>query len=182
MKRAERILSRLTIGVLGGWFAASAVYQIPKPPFLWLRKWDLFFLIPEWKFFAPRPGTADYYLLYREQLGDGSLTDWTQAPLMQHRSWTQGIWNPAKREEKALVDIVSDLAREARYVIDSPELTWTWLQGTAAYLALLNFVSFDMPHANSSEYCQFLLMMRDNSGDRSSAPSPVILSQLHRLC
>ena len=98
------------------WFFLSVLGQAQatqrhRSRFQWVRRWDWFNLIPTWTFFAPRPAWTDYYLLYRDKLTDGRLTPWTEVILIQDRRWWHFLWNPAKHERKALVDMVRMLAR-----------------------------------------------------------------------
>ena len=127
-------------------------------------------LIPHWTFFAPVPGTADYFLLYRDQLLDGSLTDWRELPLCDSRKPWHCFWNPGKREKKALFDLTSALMREA--LMDPVEAT----QISVPYLVLLAHVS-GLPRAYAGQGTQFLLMMSDAGGE----PKPIFTSAVHAL-
>src|SRR5205814_9921314 len=98
---------RLLIGVFSLWLLLSLAVYIPAVGPV-IRRYDWFALVPEWKFFAPAPAQHDYHLLYRDRLSGGCLTDWTEIKPLRERRWWNLVWNTAKRENKALVDIVSE--------------------------------------------------------------------------
>jgi hypothetical protein len=134
-----------------------------------IRKWDFLALIPQWNFFAPRPAQHDFLLLYRDQLEDGNLTDWTQVASITQRSGLSIIWNPAKRENKALFDVVTDLAAQISVSISMLELS-------VPYLTLLNYIS-SMPRFGPAVFTQFLLMRCGHAQE----PEALYISKLHSL-
>lgn len=119
-----------------GWLGLSAICQIPCGFTRRLRVMDLAGLVPHWTFFAPTPGTCDYYLLYRDdQLLDSSLTAWREISLCDNRRPWHLLWNPRKREKKALFDLTTALLREVQ--LEHLET----IQLSVPYLALLTYVS-----------------------------------------
>lgn len=134
-----------------------------------IRQHDLFMLIPEWRFFAPMPAQGDFHLLYRDRFHDGGLTYWTEVqPQTKRRRWNI-VWNPGKRERKALFDAINELTSHGPKAIE----------GSFAYLTLLNHVS-TIPRSASPEYTQFLLMT-SYGRDPEREPDVVLISGFHAL-
>ena len=134
-----------------------------------IRRLDPFGLLPEWRFFAPVPGRSDYYLLYRDELGDGATTAWREVVLERPRRWCYPVWNPGRRERKALVDLVADLGSATEDGRVSPL--------SLPYLSLLWAVS-ELPRAPSARSRQFMLMA--STGARAR-PEPIFCSARHTL-
>ncbi len=163
--------------VLGGafvlWLLVSVICQLPWRAADVIRRFDLAGLIPFWSFFAPNPGIWDYHLLYRDQLADGTITDWREIPLCEPRRWFHAVWNPRRREKKCLFDLTTGLMREA---VKADERT---VQLSVPYLALLVYVTA-LPRASLSERTQFVLM--SSFGTTSDQqPTPMFTSTLHPL-
>lgn len=158
----------IIIAVFSSWLGLAVLVYIPalQP---WVRGFDVLGMIPEWRFFAPNPGREDCYLLYRDKLEDGSVTDWTElAPTVRRQYW-HAFWNPRKRGNKALFDVVRSLMRQIHNQAPGIEVS-------IPYLTLLNHVSLQ-PRSDSSAFTQFLLMR--SAGDME--PELAFMSGLHAL-
>ena len=153
------------------WFLLSIAVLVPK--FMpYIRAMDGFLLVPGWKFFAPNPVQGDYHLLYRDQLADGTVTEWTEVTLFQRRRWWNVAWNPGKRANKALFDAIQDLSDEARR---NPGT----LVGSISYLTLLNYVS-SVERFAPPAFTQFMLL-HSFSLFLEREPQLVFSSELHSL-
>lgn len=167
------VLESVAIGVMIGWLLLSALCQVPCGLTSRIRAYDLAGLIPVWPFFAPVPGTCDYYLLYRDELADGSLGNWREIPLCDERQSWHVIWNPYKREKKALFDLTTALLMEAK-----PEAIEA-IQLSVPYLSILTYVS-SLPRSYAARSTQFLLMMTDEQRI-GLVPEPIFTSAVHPL-
>ena len=87
----------ICIVILAGWFLISLAAQMNARPVAYLRARDIFSLIPNWSFFAPRPGTSDYHLVFRDSDESGEWSRWREIPLNEKRTLWGAIWNPQKR-------------------------------------------------------------------------------------
>lgn len=106
----------LRIGVaatLAAWYLVTVVAQYPDDNYGKLKKLRFIngsFLIPNWKFFAPNPGTEDFVLLYR-QLTRGAA-EWSQWQYVVEpepaRLW-HSFFSKKSRHDKGVLDIVSTL-------------------------------------------------------------------------
>ena len=166
-------LDGVVIGSMSGWLLLSAVCQVPCGLTRWIRAYDLAGLIPVWPFFAPVPGTCDYYLLYRDEFVDGSLGDWREISLCDDRRWWHVIWNPRKREKKALFDLTTALLQEAK-----PDAI-NAIQLSVPYLCILTYIS-SLPRSFAARSTQFLLMMTDERRI-GLIPEPIFTSAVHPL-
>ncbi len=166
-------LDGVVIGVMIGWLLLSVVCQVPCRLTRRIRAYDLAGLIPVWPFFAPVPGTCDYYLLYRDELADGSLGNWREILLCDDRRSWHVIWNPGKREKKALFDLTTALLQEAKP--DAIEA----IQLSVPYLSILTYIS-SLPRSYPASSTQFLLMMTDERRI-GVIPEPIFTSAIHPL-
>ena len=159
--------------VFGAWFCASLAVYIPglKEAIRWL---DQMYLIPEWRFFAPNPGRHDFYLLYRDWTVEGEARPWVQLLQEPSRHLSQAVWNPSKREHKAVLDIVSALGA---HLAAEPET----ISLSIPYLSIVNYISESLIHSEDVKSTQFMVMQSAGSVERAPDPSLVFVSQLHDL-
>lgn len=158
-------------GVLALWLLLSIVAQLTVVPSIQKGLWQQ--VIPLWTFFAPRPGTKDFHVLFRDYLEDGNVTAWKETLITPGRTWKQTFWNPKNRLEKAVLDVVQAMAFQSTIVSVSE------LQINMPYLLLLNLVA-NQKHHQEALATQFLVMM---SHGKLSAEEPnvLLLSSRHRL-
>lgn len=163
--------------VLGAWAVLTTLNQHPRRGFDRLRVLDPAGLwIPDWRFFAPDPGTLDYHVLYRDRLPDGSMTLWTEIDVFERRRLGQVLVHPNRRREKALYDAVNDLTRYRPPEGGGPED----IQLSVGYLTLLTFVTHAARHHEDADRTQFLIAMSTGFDEREE-PYPVFTSNLHPL-
>jgi hypothetical protein len=151
------------------WALVSIVGQHRSRFSIWLRSWDLFGLVPTWTFFAPNPVSHDHYLYYRDY-SFASVGPWHRAFDADVRTWWDPLWNPLRREEKAISDAMFHLLDQAR------EVDATRIQFSISYLTILSFVS-SLPRENDVIARQFLFAVRR----ANDVPRPVFLSNIHVL-
>jgi hypothetical protein len=157
------------------WILATVANQFHTWCPKWLRAIDIFGLIPVWTFFAPNPGMTDYYLLYRDRMPDGSMGNWKKIVLRgsDNGLW-QALWNPTKRRQKALSDLLtSSIELFRNRDIDA-------VAASVPYILLLNFVD-SQPHALGTFCTQFMVMEHDGFGEKPERSRVLLLSKLHRV-
>ncbi len=159
-------MSALVAGFFALWAIASLAALVPRFT-SWLRDHDLVGLLPQWKFFAPIPGRGDFYLLYRDIYAE-DMTGWTELPLGGERRWWNFLWNPRRRERKA----VFDAARELPLYLTPEEKDAVHV--SVPYLLMLSYVSAQ-PRTLPPLRTQFLLMY----GEAGGAPEVSMLSYMH---
>jgi hypothetical protein len=163
-----------------GWFLATALSQDPTRKHSGFRKYDpTGIFIADWRFFAPVPGTHDHHLLYRDVLPDGSTTDWREIEQMRTRKPLQILFFPTRRGDKAITDAVGSLLWNLNKMEKGPEFK-NAIQLSMPYLALLNFVTHQQPHAPGAETTEYIIA-RTNGFDESVDPEVVFLSNRHAL-
>lgn len=175
-QRAARAAVYVTLGSwLGLSVAGQKLFRTPGRRSAWDR---LYLLIPDWRFFAPHPGIHDYHLLYRDELGDGSLTPWREITSVEQRKPTHALWHPHRRVEKCVFDISKELTKflEECHNDDRPVES---VQVSVPYLTLLAHVT-EQPHEENAVRTQFLV---STSGgyDEHDEPRAVFLSAPHPL-
>ncbi len=149
-------MSALVIGFFAVWAAASLAVLVPRCS-TWMRDRDYIGLLPQWKFFAPIPGRGDFHLLYRDLYFEGA-TEWTEVAFGNERRWWNFLWNPHRREGKA----VFDAAREMPAYL-TPERKES-APISIPYLTLLTFVTAQ-PRTLPPFRTQFLLMYSEAALD-----------------
>lgn len=153
-------------------FVLTALCQVPWSGRDRLRALDLFGLIPFWNFFAPRPGTWDFHLLYRDQLTDGSITPWREILLTAERRWWHALWHPHRRLKKALFDAGIGLWAY-------PKVEGRDLRISVPYLELLTYVS-GLPRLYAATKTQFLVMA-SSLAHPDIEPVELVRSDMHPL-
>lgn len=157
------------------WLLISVLYQIDFSLVVWLKKFDGFALIPRWKFFAPNPSVADYKLFVRDRLADRTVTLWREIELSGEKTLAAGLWNPARRRVKVILDAM----RRIRMLAAAPGTTPEILAVSLPYLTLLQVATSGV-HPESCAESQFAVMQV--SGLLSeSAPRLMFHSRFHSL-
>lgn len=147
---AQAALSTLVVGSLGTWFAMCAASQWRTGAVIRrLRSADALGLLPSWATFAPNPVQVDYAVFYRDADAHGTVTPWQALPLVE-RGRRPG-WNPARRVQRAHLDLCLSLIRAARRPDAGRELLVQ-----LPYLVLLACVSAQ-PRTPFSHRRQFLI-------------------------
>lgn len=171
-----KLASRWSLyGLLASWFGLSLYQQAGAPHWLQTKLDPIGITIPNWRFFAPLPGRHDYNVLYRDRLPDGSVTTWREEQISVPRKMLQMVWHPRRRMEKALSDVASQLFAMVDQVEDK-----TVVQLLMPYLALLNFVTNQVPHHGDAVDVQFMIA-QSATYDPTVEPSMIFLSEWHSL-
>ena len=166
-------MAGLLISVLALWFVLSLLAQFASAPCITaIKVRDHFALIPSWTFFAPNPGVSDTELLYRDLLFDGQYGSWVCVESPKPPPW-RALWNPGKRQRKAIIDLSTMLIRLAVEEHHQRDIILS-----IPYLALLSFVS-RQPRSPLAEQRQFMLARTFGSADLP--PEILFVSGLHRI-
>jgi hypothetical protein len=163
--------------VFGIWLLLTVVNQTPERwgAFPRVLRFDVFGLIPQWRFFAPIPGTSDYFLLYRVEVDD-RWNPWVLVPSGVHRHRLAFLWNPTKRRGKVLIDITQDLARLASATSEAPRTICL----STPYIAVLTVIVNQAPQHPQATACQFAIASIDTVRKQNEAEL-IFRSEGHRL-
>lgn len=164
----------IVIALLVLWLVLSLAAQFESwPPALQLRRFDLFGLLPNWNLFAPRPSVSDYHVLWRPLSSTGEpLGRWIELRTAPRNPWFGGLWNPRRRDYKALIDIVAWLHTEMRRAPDSDAST------RVPYRLLLNHVARRVPAP--VERFQFLVLKLSRRTGPAT-PERLVASRAHHV-
>lgn len=165
--------------VLGfsGWLAATAAAQHPNRAFDRIRRTSRGRLpIPDWRFFAPEPGQWDDHVLVRVLDAEGTPSPWRQVIHFEPRQWRHAVYFPKHREEKALIDVITELMRQ----VTGPPIELT---DTAPYRLLTGFVEgvVRREHAGSMPAGFQFLVVRFTGHDQSGEIEGRFLSRVEPL-
>jgi hypothetical protein len=138
--------------ILAAWLSVTAACNLVVSGRR-IRQRDLLGLVPEWRFFAPNPVDRDLVLLHRAWSESVPVSGWRQVgvPARRRELWNP-LWNPEKRRQKSLIDLVNDLAGHYATLGYLPVMT-------VSYLALLNVVS-SQPQVECATHVQFAVLGR----------------------
>jgi hypothetical protein len=161
------------IGIgLAAWFLVSVLNQFQYGRLVSrLKEYDVAALIPTWTFFAPRPGTTDYRLIYRDRIVDEGESSWQALSVDPPGAW-KFLWHPQKRLEKLITDCVLSLLP----TYDPARLDH--LLGVP-YLVLLSMVETENRDFRTDER-QFAILAIDHGDDGRSVDlvfisAPIVL-------
>lgn len=161
----------IVVATLTAWLLVSGLVYIPKLRPV-IRRADQFSLIPEWRFFAPRPGQHDFTLLYRDQYVDGYSSPWIEIRTEGSSRWRRALWNPKKRAAKALFDCTHELGKQSASPTCAKEIGH-------AYLTLLNHVQ-SVQRLDHPQSVQFVIFATEG-GTPDAEPTVAYLSSVHRF-
>lgn len=166
-------MTTVVITILALWFLLSALAQLKLGASKSLKNYDAFSLLPNWSFFAPRPGTVDYHLLFRDCVSSDECEKWQEIVLSDPRTPLAAVWNPGKRCKKALSDNVRVLVQfSKRGSIEGISLT-------VPYLATLNYITA-IPRDRSITKTQFMIL-RSYGFHFNKSPDLILVSDLHAV-
>ena len=158
--------------VTTGWFVISALRYVP-PVERWVLRKDAFYLVPQWNFFAPTPNEKDFYLFYRTASGP-IVGPWRELSVAPKRPATALVWNPHRRNNKALLDLCQGLVFRAG---DPREAVLLSLP----YLLLLNFAASECKRRQTvGDRVQFAIGAV-TPAERPHVVDVVFSSDFHRL-
>ncbi len=157
----ESVLVALIIVFLYIWGIATIFYQF-KLTSRYVGKWNYFALVPKWTFFAPLPKTTDYDYYYQDKLADadeplGPPVRIDFEPRNGFNSRLSMFWNPQKRNEKALTDLMHFILDYKTKYRDRIKTNPLVLEIYTPYILLLNFVSHLAPPAEDDCQRKFLV-------------------------
>jgi hypothetical protein len=155
--------------VLALWLVASVLAQL-RPVVLVSRIYDMNGLLPNYRFFAPIPIAFDYILDYRCADESHFLSHWTPV-VHRPKTFVSGVWNPAQRQKRSVVDLTSQLSR-CRHCGPA--------HACYAYLALLNVVTgLSLRRGDATSAVQFRI--RRSAGYDHEADRIIYTSRVHRV-
>jgi hypothetical protein len=160
------IIDLLVIGALFSWLILSILAQ-RRPTRVF--KYDRLGLLPNYRFFAPRPISYDLFLVTRAYGEDGVQEAWRFYDIAQKGLWCF-IWNPRHRLRKGITDLISSL-RQHRDVGS--------LHLTHAYLVLLNLTTARYRMRGHVAKVQFALVR--SNGYEGGDPEMFFLFHIHAV-
>jgi hypothetical protein len=159
------------------WWIASLIHQLPPKWWDRVTRHDRFRLLPQWHFFAPRPGRRDYHLIIRD-IVEGRPGQWREIRAGEACLPTRWLWNPFRFRQKALTDLVNGLLRARRRSAGS-DLGEKSERLSLPYLGLLAWVSSE-PVESPSCLRQFAITSSSGHGQERDL-QVVYVSDVHRV-
>ncbi|MEC3975493.1 hypothetical protein [Amycolatopsis sp. H20-H5] len=173
----KRVAEVVVGAFFGSWFLATFLSQDPRRKFEKIRQQDRTgAIIPDWRFFAPRPGMHDNHVLTRDELPDASMTEWREVTSPRDRKLLDAVWFVGRRGEKAITDAASGLMMFTANNTEKKEA----IQVTIPYLTLLNYITHGIDHHPDAKRTQFLIATSDGYAEQEE-PTMMFLSNLHPI-
>ena len=163
--------------VLGLWLGASVVHQLAPRWWKPINKFDGLRLLPQWHFFAPRPGRRDHHLVVRD-IVDAVPTAWRQIEVGGSPAGIRWIFNPYRYRQKALTDLINMLLT-ARRVLAEHEAPDVGELLSIPYLATLAWVMAE-PGSSRQSTRQFAIAATTGHGPGRQIRI-VYVSRIHAL-
>ena len=132
-----------------------------------LGPWDIFSLLPVWTFFAPNPGSGEYHVLVEDERLKSA--QWIEVPSISERLASHILWNPLRRESKAIIDCVQHLTTYAASGL-APTAAATML--SIPFLAIFQYTLTGLPPATDA--CRRRVMVVKSFG-RSTPSEPRVV-------
>jgi hypothetical protein len=123
----------LVVLTLTAFTVLSILYQV-RILQIFLRKIDKPGVLPNYSFFAPKPMTNDYRLIYKIATKDEA--EWIEVPIYNRPGALRLFWNPDKYINKGLVDTCNFLVAEFHALAEK-----RFIRISLHYLTLLLTVS-----------------------------------------
>jgi hypothetical protein len=159
------------------WWIASIIHQIPPRWWNYVTQYDLFRLLPQWHFFAPRPGRRDNHLVIRD-IVDGQLGEWREIDVGEAPLTSRWLWNPSRFRQKALADLTNGLIK-ARRLYTENQFGDRSERLSLPYLGLLAWVN-SQPAASQPCLRQFAIVA--SSGHKLDRMLHIVyVSDAHRI-
>ena len=138
--------------------------------------WD----IPQWRFFAPTPGTSNHHILYRtrtKQNDEGQWGTWEEMISSNDSTLLSTIWNPNSRYVKANFDLASSIVNMVSY-----GATFDFIKSSESYLMVSSILNSRLQNTDSINY-QFLIATstRDKQDSSSFSFEPKFFSEVHEV-
>ena len=134
-----------------------------------LKKLDMLNIVPNYKFFCPKPVRYDYHLYYRV-IDNRNPTDWQKVPIGKKKNGLSFVWNPYKKEKKAFTRMIQLIRQQYK---GRKKKTYGYM-----YMTLLDFVRSQATALNGNGI-QFRITYNQNLVD-NSAEKVFYTSILHK--
>jgi hypothetical protein len=79
-----------------------------------VKEYDIFNLLPNYKFFCPVPARRDYQLYFRSYNGLEMIHEWKRIEVFPKRNFMSWLWNPSKKKVKSFSRIVQVIGKKYR--------------------------------------------------------------------
>ena len=154
------------------WFVVSVINQFNIKSLRKYKRFDIFHLIPGWRFFAPAPVKNDYHLLYRDKV-NGVLNDFTLIEIYNNKSFFKIFFNPKARIKKTFFAFATSYSKEDIFnKNDSSHII------SIGYLTILSIV-MKLPAQKNSQR-QFIII-RTVGNDTNFEPQILMTSNFHDI-
>lgn len=147
---------------LAAWMISSVLAQKPLSRVL---QFDLFGLLPNCRFFAPKPVSHDLSIYVRSIDKEGRRAPWQMLIKEKKEPWCV-LWNPQHRLKKAIHDILE--------MLQSHSEDRTIWHLSYPYLLLLNVAAFRLKSAAAIQF-----VITAHAGYENDNQKLVFLSHVH---
>ena len=116
------------------WGVVSFLAQGETPMKNKIRSFNFLYIIPNYRFFCPRPVRSDYHLEIRTRSPDLTWEEWKEIELGRRNRVFSFIWNPGNRDRKIFHKIVKQILKDSPKDIANRK--------NLLYKALVNYIRY----------------------------------------
>lgn len=132
------------ITILAIFTIASIVFQFKKQQQV-LVKFDKLHVLPNYSFFAPKPLSNDFRLVYKV-VGTTDV-EWREVEMYKHFSMVRCFWNPFKYYNKGFIDTSNFLMAEFRAIEHK-----VFIKISENYINILQVISENLGESNTIRF------------------------------
>ncbi len=161
------VVKYLIIAILGIFTILSIAFQVrAKLPFKGIWRFDNSGLMPNYTFFAPRPLTQDFRVIYRSS-GEGGKKDWQELDIYKKAPFLSFCFNGFKYYNKGLIDSCIALLTEFRELNDDSK---NFIQVSSNYIGIFNVIKSNLEGGSTvHKEVEFAVVSTQNTIDNRMA-------------
>lgn len=132
--------------------------------------------IPQWRFFAPTPGTSNHHIFYRSCKDSGEkMGDWIELCPSSKSTLLAAIWNPRSRYIKANFDLASSLINLVSY-----GATFDYIKISESYILISSIIDERVRNKGDKEY-QFMIATTVPEANEEYSFEPKLFSEVLKV-
>lgn len=129
--------------------------------------------LPQWRFFAPTPGTTNHHIFYRSRKNtEDNFNEWQELCPENKSTWITTMWNPNSRYVKANFDLASSIINLVSY-----GATFDFIKVSDTYLLISELIKERTKKINHLEY-QFMISISIAQDDGDYSFEPKLFSEI----
>lgn len=172
------MINKLIYKILVGHITLSVFQNTPDTLVPSLQHYTPGWDIPQWRFFAPSPGTSNHHIFYKtREKGNEKWSEWQEMHTPKYNNLLSLFWNPESRYIKANFDLASSIINLVSY-----GASFQYIKTSEPYISIKEMLNHKFECSNIDEY-QFLIAISKSeiSTDGAFSFEPKMFSEILRV-